>query len=78
MLLHLHVSRTDDQLNFNLSTILKDPRRNSSFYDFIVIQSSVNNTGNIFVGNVADVIRQKGIQIALFYLVDFDFIILLT
>ena len=60
MLLHLRVSRTDDQLNFNLSTILKDPRRNSSFYDFFVNQSSVNNTGNIFVGNVADVIRQKG------------------
>ena len=48
------------EASFNLASLVKDPRLNSSYYDIIVNHSSNDNSGAIWIGSVAHVLLQKG------------------
>lgn len=47
-----------EQTSFRISSLLKDPRQNSSFYDFIVNQRSAESDGPIFVGNATKILHK--------------------
>lgn len=52
--------QSESSSDFGMSSLLQDPRHNSSFFDLVVKNSSAENLGVLLVGNVANVLSRKG------------------